>query len=349
MANNEFLVSVANAVGRDPNTGEALLFGTTNIDSALTMTMAETEVRGGINNPLLYVYKHDKKVDVKVTNAVFDKKILALNAGTTVLNSSVTVLATDCLDLSVSGSATLLHTPTSTTGTIFLNNGTTYVATFVGSTVTYVAGASQSVKVVYTYAATADRITIETTKPPTVLDMTLIAEVRDNTGVITNYLQINIPRYQVNGNYTLSMTANGVSNQAIEGSALAVSSTNCTSGDYYATVTWIPVSSTSIPVTDIAVSPATWTFSVVGVPKTKQVTLYGLRGGLYSNVVLTTSASFAVTSGSASAGGYSVGLHTGLITAGSAVVAGWLATVTASYIDATAGTLNDTITIIATA
>jgi len=38
-----------------------------------------------------------------------------------------------------------------------------------------------------------------------------------------------------------------------------------------------------------------------------------------------------------------------LVTAGSAVAAGWLATVTASYVDADAGLLHDTISIVTTA
>jgi hypothetical protein len=57
-----------------------------------------------------------------------------------------------------------------------------------------------------------------------------------------------------------------------------------------------------------------------------------------------------VTSGSTTlAANYNVGLHTGLVTAGSAVSAGWNAVVTASYVDATHGLLHDTIVITATA
>lgn len=349
MANNEFLVSVADVVLRDADTLVGLAHGIANIDSALTITTQSTEVRGGINNPLLFTYIHDRKVDVKITQATFDTNILALNAGTTVLNSAVTALKTDCLVLSASGSGTLTETPLDDVS-VFLPNGTMSTVTPVGSVITVSGGASQRVTAVYEYTVTADQITVETTKPPSVVDLTMLAEVRDNTGTITKYLQIHIPRFQVTGNYTLSLAANGVSNQALEGTSLAVASSDCTTGEYYAKATWIPATDSAPAVFDIAASPGVLTFSAASVPQSKQITLYGLRGGLYSNVDVTTDASYAVTSGSTTLAAYfNVGAHTGLVTAGSSVAAGWLATVTASYTDATMGLLHDTISIVTTA
>ena len=242
MANNEFLVSVANAVLRDPNTGSAIAYGTTNISSAFTLTMQKTDVRGGINNPLLYSYFHDRQLEVKVEEATFNKNILALNAGTSILNSSVVTCETDCVVLS-SGSGTLSGSAVAGKVSVFLPNGTMVGLVASGSTI-YVASASAmvspKVNAIYNRMATSDQITIESTTPPTVVDLTLIAEVRDNTGIITEYLQIDIPRFQVAGNYTLSFAANGVSSQSLEGVALLTASTDCTSGDYYAKATWVP-------------------------------------------------------------------------------------------------------------
>jgi hypothetical protein len=348
MANNKFLVSVADAILRDPNTLAAIAFGNANIDSALTITTQATEVRGGIGNPLLYVYLHDRKVDVKITQATFDKNILALNAGTSVLNGTVSVVATDCLVLSASGSATLTNAPTGNV-TAFLENGTVSTVVPVGSVIT-VGSVSQKITAVYAYNTTADRITVETTTPPSVVDLTLKAEVRDSTGVIVDYLQISIPRFQVNGNYTLAFAANGVSNQALEGSALAVASTDCTTGEYYAKVTWIPASTANISVSDIAATPSSLSFSAGGtLPSSKQITTWGIRGGLSSNVNVTTSASYAITSGCSAVGLFSVGLHTGLVTAGSSTVSGYAGVVTVTYYDATSGSLTDHVNLLAIA
>ena len=81
----------------------------------------------------------------------------------------------------------------------------------------------------------------------------------------------------------------------------------------------------------------------------KQATLYGLRGALYSNVNITTSASWTVSSGCALGGLYTVGAHTGLVTAGSSVAAGYTAVISACYTDATNGLLSDSIQITTTA
>lgn len=340
MANNQFLVSVANAVLRDPNTGNAIMFGKANITSAFTMSMAATEVRGGINNPLLYVYYHDKKLEIKIESAIFDKTVLGINAGSNVLNGAVSVTQTDCLVLS-SGSATLSATPVGNV-TVFLPDGTIQTVVPVATAITVSGGGNQKVDAVYITSTTADQITVGTTTPPSVVDCTLIAEIRDNTGVIVNYLQIEIPRFQVSGNYTLSLSANGVSNQALDGMALAVASTDCESGEYYAKATWIAVGASAIPVSAIAAVPGALSFGS-SFPGTRSITVLGIRGGIYANANITTSCSFVMT-GSLS-GSLTVGLHTGVVAAGALTTASHAGTVHVTYYDSTNGSLVDNVAV----
>jgi len=340
---NQFLVSVANAILRDPNTGNALLYGKANITSSFTMSMAATEVRGGINNPLLYVYYHDKKLEIKIEEAIFDKVLLGLNAGGLVQNGVVTVTQTDCLVLS-SGSATLSTTPTSNV-TVFLPDGTSQTVVPAVNVITVSGGGSQKVDAVYTTTINADQVTVQTTTPPSVVDATLIAEIRDNTGVVTDYLQIQIPRFQVSGNYTLAFAANGVSNQALDGMALAVASTDCASGEYYAKATWIPVAGTTIPISSIAAVPSTITFSAGNVPATRNISVLGIRGGIYANANITTTSSFVATG---VIGPITVGLHTGVVTAAVGTSASAAASIAVTYYDVTNGSLVDHVTINAT-
>lgn len=354
MANSkEFLVSVGKAIMRDPTTGAGLGYGKFNLESSLTMSTEEAMVRGGVNNPILYVYKHSKKVDVKITDATFSPTIMAMNAGVDVYNGPITVTGDDCLTLSSSGSGTLSQTPTSSTVEVwFEQDGTIQSVTPSGANITVSGGANQKVQVFYDYTTTADRVRIETSAPPKVIDLTLLVEVRDDTNTLTDKLQIRIPRFQVSGNYNLAMGANTVSNQGLEGTALENPASDCTSDSYYADVIWVPQTSAgAASVYALASYPSELTFSVAaGLPANKQINLYGLRGVGYGNVPLTSSASYMVTSGSTTlAANYNVGLHTGLVTAGSAVSAGWNAVVTASYVDATHGLLHDTIVITATA
>lgn len=347
------LVSVGEAVVRDSTTGAALMYGKANIDSAFTMSANATEVRGGINNQLLFTYIHDKKVDVKITDASFNMDILSLNAGTNVLNSSVTALKTECVTFSSSGSATLANTPTGTKGVnVFLGDPATIQnVTPVGSTITVSGGNNLSGTAIYEYAVTADQLAIEAVTPPSIVDLTLTTQERDSTtkGVV-NLVQIHIPNFQILGNYTLSMTADGVSNQPLEGTALVTKSTNCTLNDYYATVTRIPYTGANPSVNTLFLKQDS-SFSVAaGLPKTIQLQALGLRGGLNGYIDVTTSASYHVTSGSTTlAAYYNVGANTGLVTAGSSVAAGWTAVISACYVDSVSGTLTDTATITATA
>ena len=295
---NQFVVSVANAVLRDPTTGAGIAYGIANIDSAFTLSKTETLTRGGINNPILYAYYHDGIASVKITQAILGKTYLALNAGTTLFSGAVTVLGTDCKVLT-SGSAYLDHTPLGNVE-VFLSDGTIQTVTPTGSAIYVSGGGNTRVDCIYGYTATAEQVTVETTKPPSVVDLTLIAQVRDTSGTIVSYLQINIPKFQVKGNYTLSLAANGVSTEALEGMALGVASTDCTTGEYYAKVTWLPASGTSIAVTQIAATPDPVTFSAASMPATQQLSVLGIRGGVALPINITSSCVYSKISGSAS-------------------------------------------------
>ena len=327
---NEFLVSVADVILRDPTTGNALAYGKANISSAITLSMQSADVRAGINNPLLYSYYHTREMSVKVEQATFDETILALNVGATVSVGAVNVLQTDCLTLSASGSGTITLTPVGNVSVI-LPSGAIETVTPSTKDITVSSGASALVTAIYVTSKSADQITIESTEPPSIVDLTLIAEIRasDQT-TVKKYLQVNIPRFQVAGNYTLNLAANGVSNQALEGKALVSSATDCTTGDYYAKVTYIPVTS-STEYSSIAVIPSTTTW-VNSTAQSVQLSVLGIRGGVYANQNITTSCSF-VLSGSFGAG-MAVGAATGLIstsasgvtTTGTAIIAARYAT-----------------------
>ena len=327
---NEFLVSVADVILRDPTTGNALAYGKANISSAITLSMQSADVRAGINNPLLYSYYHTREMSVKVEQATFDETILALNVGATVSVGAVNVLQTDCLTLSASGSGTITLTPVGNVSVI-LPSGAIETVTPSTKDITVSSGASALVTAIYVTSKSADQITIESTEPPSIVDLTLIAEIRasDQT-TVKKYLQVNIPRFQVAGNYTLNLAANGVSNQALEGKALVSSATDCTTGDSYAKVTYIPVTS-STEYSSIAVIPSTTTW-VNSTAQSVQLSVLGIRGGVYANQNITTSCSF-VLSGSFGAG-MAVGAATGLIstsasgvtTTGTAIIAARYAT-----------------------
>jgi hypothetical protein len=325
---NEFLVSVANAIGRDANTGNLLFMGKADINSALTVTMAKTEVRGGINNPLLYTYFHDRAVEVKIEQAIFTETLLALNAGTSITSTPVTVVKNESVTFSSGSIGYTTQTPIGNVGVV-MSTGAIQNITPSGSTITVPLAASQTLDVVYTYTATADQVIGYATLPPTAIDLTLIAEVRDTTQSIVRYFELNIPRFSLSGAYTLSLAANGVSNQAIDGFALVQSDS---SGEYYYKATWISTGTSQVPVTSIAATPTVLNFSYALKPQTMSLNVLGIRGGNYANTNITTSCSYVKTSGCGN-GNYTIGASTGVVTATSAVHSGDAQVFTITYFD----------------
>jgi hypothetical protein len=291
---------------------------------------------------LLYTYFHDRNVDFKITAATFTKEFWALNVGATINSGSiVTLVNTEKIMLDGSNAGTLTLVPTGTC-TGFFSNGSSYTVTPAGQTVTFATGANQVVTVVYNYQAAADQIVAESTKPPTNVELVLTAEVRDSSGALVEYLQVDVPHFQVSGNYSLSLAANGVSQQALDGVALLVNSTDLTNGDFYYKVSWIPVSAVTVPISDIALTPSILTFlNSSGLPQTKAFNLLGIRGGLYSNLNLTNSGSYAHTSGCVT---ITTASYTGQTTVSAAGKVGDSALITVTYWDPSSGSLTDTAT-----
>lgn len=325
---NEFLVSVGRVVVRDPNTGEGLMYGQTNITTAFTTAMTSTEVRAGRGNALLYVFMHDKKIDVKLDDATFSMKLLGFNSGQYSTTGAFNVLHTESITLAA-GVGTCTLTPLSDIACYFAD-GSIQNITPAGLSFTTVNGGSQTVTAIYTVSATAEQIRIETATPPKVLDVTIIGDIRDDAGVLTHYLQIQVPRLQVSGNFTYSMSANGVSQMALEGYALSATDTDGTL--YQAKQTKVAVATAATVTTGIVAIPSGMVFTA-GVAGAQNISVLALRGTTNANV--TTSASFT-TSGSS----FSPGLHTGVVSiSGSLAVAGISGSIVVAY---TAGSVTHT-------
>jgi len=279
MADNTFLVSVANVLALNPTTNAALFYGKANLNSAFTLAMQATDVRGGINNPRLFQFVHDRDLTVSIESATFGKDILALNVGSTIVNGSLNVWKSECVTLATNV-GTVTETPIGTVN-VQKADGTWAVVTPSSKTITVSGGGDTSVWVHYLYADTVDRITIGTTTPPNVVKLVFTAEVRTQAGGVVEYLQIEVPYFQVDGNYELALASDGVSTEKITGTALNVNSTTCANGDYYAYVSWIPNTATAIPYADIFVTPNVFEPDA-GVLATQQLTVMGVRGGTYA-------------------------------------------------------------------
>jgi len=349
---NKFQTSVADVVLRDATTYEALAHGKTNTTTSLTQTMSAVEARGGIGNQLLYSYATDRAVEFSIEMPTFNTWILALQSGTTVGTDNYSCVSTDCLVLS-SGSGQLDHTPTGDVTFFFEDNGASVLVTPSGSNITVAAGLDRKGYAVYDYLASADQITVEGNTQPAVVQLVMTAPVydQDHTTVV-QYFQVVVPNFKLDGNYSLSMVANDISKQTLNGKALLTSSADCTTGDYYYKATYINVDTTTSPYTIIAATPSPMSFSVATGSSTQQISVLGYRGPIHSTTDVTTDCVYSHTSGdySGSVTSIDVGAATGLVSAsGSLLVDGDSATLNVAYWDVTSGSITDTVYVAITA
>jgi hypothetical protein len=83
----------------------------------------------------------------------------------------------------------------------------------------------------------------------------------------------------------------------------------------------------------IATTPSTVVASAAALPKTQQLSVYGIRGGILGNVLLTSDCTYAMKAGSDA--DITVGAATGLVTVAGTAVNGDEGIVVVSYDDGT--------------
>lgn len=294
-----FLVSVANAVGRDPETGAGLFYGTTNASTAVNLSMTEEEIRGGINNVIQGVYMHDKTLEVTIEKPTFARSFLALNVGSDIQSAqNVKVLQTECITLDGSGNGAVSKLPVGTVN-VFLDEDTVMaVSAGAASTdgtypISVPSMAGQMVTAIYDAYENVDVLTVETTTPPKVVDLTLLIQVRDENMNLAYTLQYNVPKFQVSGNYELSLSADGVSNESLSGKALNVKAENCNTGDMYATIKWVPASAAAQGITGIIITNGDIN-AAAGEAAVYQLSAIGIRGSFDNRIPLTDGVTFAI-------------------------------------------------------
>ncbi|OPH61717.1 hypothetical protein BC351_00300 [Paenibacillus ferrarius] len=297
---DRFLVSVADVIMRDPSNDTIVAKGKTLINTAFKQAVTNQEVRGGFGNGLAFTYSHDKKIDVSVEAANFEVGYIALNNGVGILNGLKDYFVTDELVTLVGGSGAVASTPV---GSVYVqkSDGSILTVTPTGKNFTLAGGANSTVYVSYQTSTSVDYISIDADKYPNAYEVTLIAKIFEGKGQVAE-LQIKIPQFKISGSFDLSLAAASVSTSKLEGSALVDTNGN------YATVMIKPVGNTAVSYQAIAATPAAVSLSAAS--PTSQITVYGIRGGIYANTVVTSGCTYV----SSTPATCTVGASTGLIT-----------------------------------
>lgn len=318
----DFLVSTADVAFMHNN---MLAFtGKSSINTSISVSMEDQEVTGGKGAQTLYKYKYGRKLAFTIEMAEWKLAFIAANVGSTIVEGLKDVyMVAECVTLT-NGVGTLSKTPV---GTVFVEteDGTTSEVTPTGSTIT-VGSASGKVNATYKFNTTVKRVTIDAESSPLVGKLIMSADKHNSDVGKVAEIQIEVPSFQLNGTFDISMEATGVSTTSIGGDALAVAGDTCANGSVYAYITEIPSQSSSVAVASIAATPSVVTLAVAG---TRAISIVGIKGGMYSNVSIDP-ADCTITSDTPATATVSGGVITG-------VAAG------TTYVNITYGTLKDVI------
>lgn len=330
----DFIVSVAEVFAYDPDTDDLLFKTRTNMNTTLNISMSNTEARGSFGNQLLYQYYHTRTVELTIESNTWEKDWLATQVGATIATQSENAVTTRCVTL-VNDVGTLDPAPSAGTRiAVQRANGTRTMVTPAGSTFTIAGAGNEKVTVDYfSEASNVERINVNAGDAPSILRLILRVPQFNQSGR-NGTLEVEIPRFQTNGTFDLTLSADTIQASMLSGMALAFdvnNGDNTCDTSAYAVVRIIPTDST---VTYSSIVGLVGDSNSVDAPTsggTYQIDTIGIRGGLYANVPIPNNDAnlgFAMEAGSDSDITVSA---TGLITVAGTATAGDAGTVVVTY------------------
>ena len=258
--------------------------GTTSLNTSIAVSMEDQEITGGKGNKVLYKYKYGRKLAPSIEMAEWNLGYLAANVGSTIFEGLKDVFSVaECVTLK-NGTGSLKKVPV---GKVYVEkpDGSTVEVTPDGSTIT-IGESNDSVLATYQYSTNVKRVTVDTQSAPFIGRLVLSADKHNNKKGKVGEVQIEIPSFQLNGTFDISLEAGGNTTTKLDGDALAVEGACCSDGSVYAYISEIPSAESAVAVTEIAATPAVLNLKV---NETQPVHIIGIKGGLYSNVSIDSS------------------------------------------------------------
>lgn len=240
-----FIAGVGNATLFD---GERLVASAnTLIDSGITIGLSFEDVRAGIGNKLYGRYAHTSTFDLKLTDAMFNLEYLAMNTGSDIslggdvmvdeeLTSTSKKIKLSKTAVAISGSKVYAYAKKSETDNVYDK-----YAVAQDNTIEVPADGTYCIRYMYTNDL-ASKMTVKANFIPKTLTLILEANLYSGgscdieTSTLAGKVTIKVPRFMLNGSQELSLTASGVANTAIEGTALASGCAGCSGDGVYAEI-----------------------------------------------------------------------------------------------------------------
>lgn len=244
--NKKFVAGVGRTFNYD-SSDNLLWIGKTLLNSSIEVTTGSQPVNAGPGNALQMVYYHTGQLSLTQEEQQFNLGMIAKTLGSSIVTGANVWKEEDVVLTASAG--TVLGTPVATSsGTIYgwaeLSDGTSERFTFSGSDLTLVGQSSGTVCVRYYEADSAARqVTVNANIIPgivrTVIEAQMFSGDPANVGssTLVGKVLVEVPRLQLDGTATLSLTTTGVSSTPITGMALASTVAGCSSSGVYATIT----------------------------------------------------------------------------------------------------------------
>lgn len=217
------------------------------IDSGITIGLSFEDVRAGIGNKLYGRYAHTSTFDLKLTDAMFNLEYLAMNTGSDIslggdvmvdeeLTSTAKKIKLSQTAVAISGSKVYAYAKKSGTDNVYDK----YAVSEANEIEVPVDG-TYCIRYMYTNDL-ASKMIVNANFIPKTLTLILEANLYSGgscdieTSTLAGKVTIKVPRFMLNGSQELSLTASGVANTAIEGTALASGCAGCSGDGVYAEI-----------------------------------------------------------------------------------------------------------------
>jgi hypothetical protein len=336
----KFLIGVGNVYYYD--TSDNLLFQSKTMStSGLEVAVSNTEISGGYSNVLQFNLVHSPRLNLTLEDTQWNLGYIAANTGSTI-TTSASVWASETVTLGSGGAGTLVDsTPIATPdaqsaaiyGWVTYADGSYEKVEFSTKAFSTTLGAENDVVCVRFYVtdAAARQVQINSNFVPTigraVVETQLASSETDvASGSVIGRVQFEIPRLQLAGSQSITMTADGYSNSPLSGMALAYDSGSgaCNTGSYLGKVTEIIDSANWYDqVIYLALSDSDLDLVVAGADQTLIVWAIPMSGSAF--IAPNADLDFA----SDTTGVATVGAHTGVVHAVGAGIAGISVKITA--------------------
>lgn len=217
------------------------------IDSGITIGLSFEDIRAGQGNKLYGRYAHTSTFDLKLTDAMFNLEYLAMNTGSDIslggdvmvdeeLTSTAKKITLSKTAVAISGSKVYAYAKKSGTDNVYDK-----YAVAQDNSIEVPADGTYCIRYMYTNDL-ASKMVVKANFIPKTLTLILEANLYSGgscdieTSTLAGKVTIKVPRFMLNGSQELSLTASGVANTAIEGTALASGCAGCSGDGVYAEI-----------------------------------------------------------------------------------------------------------------